>query len=234
MGRDSEIYELPAGSSLHDLYGRLQQSTPRLRDFRNSVVLSVNYEYSNGSVELHDNDEVAFIPPVSGGIPEGAISAGHEPLMSEHACLVRLPIETAKITETIKRPEDGALVVFDGIVRNNTRGRATLYLDYTAYEPMALRQMEQLAQRALADFKVRDVRLAHRVGRLEIGESSVLIAVASAHRAAAFDACCWLIDTLKKEVPIWKKEYFEDGAVWDDGESFPDTVPRLGEGNASK
>src|SRR5208283_4142457 len=97
-----------------------------------------------------------------------------------------------------KHPEDGAIAIFDGIVRNNSRGRRTHYHDYTAYEPMALRQMEQLARQALADFAVRDVRLVHRLGRLQIGETSVYIAVASAHRAAAFDACRWLIDTLKK------------------------------------
>jgi molybdopterin synthase catalytic subunit len=115
--------------------------------------------------------------------------------------------------------------VFDGIVRNQTRGRRTLYLDYTAYEPMALQQMEQLAQQALNSYAVRAVWLVHRLGRLQIGESSVLIAVASAHRTAAFDACRWLIDTLKKTVPIWKKEYFEDGAVWPDGEPFPPEIP---------
>ena len=125
------------------------------------------------------------------------------------------------------------MAVFDGIVRDNSRGRRTLYLDYTAYEPMALRQMEQLAQQALGRFAIRDVRIVHRLGRLQIGESSVYIAVASAHRAAAFDACRWLIDTLKTTVPIWKKEYFQDGAVWADGEPFPPEIPRADYG-ASK
>ena len=120
----------------------------------------------------------------------------------------------------IKHPADGAIATFDGIVRNHSRGRPTLYLDYTAYEAMALRKMEQLAQQALANYAIRDVRLVHRLGRLQIGEASVYIAVASPHRAAAFDACRWLIDTLKKTVPIWKKEYFADGAVWADGVQF--------------
>jgi molybdopterin synthase catalytic subunit len=113
------------------------------------------------------------------------------------------------------------VTVFDGIVRDNTRGRKTLCLDYEAYEEMALRQMQELAAKAVSDFKVRQVALVHRLGKLEIGETSVLIAVASAHRGAAFDACRWLIDTLKKTVPIWKKEHFADGAVWADGEPFP-------------
>jgi molybdopterin synthase catalytic subunit len=130
------------------------------------------------------------------------------------------------VLDRIKRGEDGAAVVFEGVVRNQTRGRKTLYLDYEAYEEMALRQMEGLAGEALRGFPVREVRLVHRLGRLEIGETSVLIVVASAHRAAAFEACRWLIDTLKRTVPIWKKEYFEDGAVWADGEPFPAEIPR--------
>jgi molybdopterin synthase catalytic subunit len=157
---------------------------------------------------------------------------------TEHAAIVRERIEAASILEGIKRPEDGAAVVFEGIVRNHTRGRRTLYLDYEAYEEMALKQMEELAARALAEYKIRDVAIVHRLGRLEIGETSVLIVVASAHRPAAFDACRWLIDTLKRTVPIWKKEHFEDGAVWADGEPFPGEIPSTqgthSEGRASK
>jgi len=161
-----------------------------------------------------------LLPPVSGGSQSEAPSGQRSP----HAAIVRQRIETASVLESIKRLEDGAAAVFEGIVRNNTRGRRTLYLEYEAYEDMALKQMEELAERALADFKIRDVAIVHRLGRLEIGETSVLIVVASAHRAAAFDACRWLIDTLKRTVPIWKKEHFEDGAVWADGEPFPDDI----------
>jgi len=139
---------------------------------------------------------------------------------------VREPIDSARILAAIKRGGDGAAVVFEGVVRNQTRGRKTLYLDYEAYEEMALQQMEALAEQAVDRFQVRDVAVVHRLGRLEIGETSVLIVAASAHRAAAFEACRWLIDTLKQKVPIWKKEYFEDGAVWADGEPFPAEVPR--------
>jgi molybdopterin synthase catalytic subunit len=119
------------------------------------------------------------------------------------------------------------------VVRNQSRGRRTVYLEYSAYEGMALRQMEQLAVEALKRFSVRDVRIAHRLGDLPVGETSVYIAVASAHRAAAFDACRWLIDTLKKTVPIWKKEFFADGAVWAEGEPFPQEIQTGGE-SASK
>jgi molybdopterin synthase catalytic subunit len=174
--------------------------------------MSVNREYVGPEAPLHPGDEIAFLPPVSGG-------AGK-------AFMVREKIDAQAVVEALKQPEDGAVVVFDGIVRNNTRGRRTLFLDYEAYEEMALRQMEGLVERAIADFEIRDAAIVHCLGRLEIGETSVLIVVASAHRAAAFDACRWIIDTLKRTVPIWKKEYFEDGAVWADGEPFPAEVPR--------
>ncbi|HEY4381495.1 MAG TPA: molybdenum cofactor biosynthesis protein MoaE [Acidobacteriaceae bacterium] len=131
------------------------------------------------------------------------------------------PIAADAIVTAMKAGSDGAVCVFDGIVRDNTRGRATLYLDYESYREMAIEQMQRLASEAITKFGVRDVALVHRLGRLMVGETSVLIVVASAHRAAAFDACRWLIDTLKKTVPIWKKETFADGAVWADGEPFP-------------
>ena len=150
----------------------------------------------------------------------------HEPLavgLAARHALHRVTIPQ-DVLDRIKRGEDGAVVVFEGVVRNQTRGRKTLYLDYEAYEVMALQQMEGLVERALKEFQVRDLALVHRLGRLEIGEISVLIVVAAAHRAAAFEACRWLIDALKRTVPIWKKEHFEDGAVWADGEPFPAEV----------
>ena len=138
--------------------------------------------------------------------------------------LTRDVIDADKLVAAAKRGEDGAVVVFDGIVRNHTRNRQTLYLDYEAYEEMALKQMDELSRDAIARFGVRHVTLVHRLGRLQVGETSVLIVVASAHRAQAFDACRWLIDTLKKTVPIWKKETFVDGVVWAAGEPFPEGI----------
>ena len=133
-------------------------------------------------------------------------------------------IDTAMVTAGMKAGSDGAVCVFDGIVRDHTRGRRTLYLDYEAYREMALEQMRGLAAEAATRFGVRDVAVVHRLGRLMVGETSVLVVVASAHRGAAFDACRWLIDTLKEQVPIWKKEVFVDGAVWGAGEPFPPEV----------
>ena len=133
-------------------------------------------------------------------------------------------LPSTEVIEGIKAGADGAVCVFDGIVRNNTRGRQTLYLDYEAYREMALEQMHGLAAEAVAKFGVREVALLHRLGRLQVGETSVLVVVASAHRGQAFEACRWLIDTLKKQVPIWKKETFVDGVVWADGEPFPESL----------
>ena len=228
-GRESETLEVREGSSLGEFYAALQQRIAQLARFHHAIACAVNYEYSSLERELRDGDEVALLPPVSGGAPEEPAGSGVRPMQTtDHAALVRQPIDGTVIAATIKQPDDGALVVFDGVVRNQTRGRRTVYLEYTAYEPMALEQMERLAVQALADFAVRDVWLVHRLGRLEIGETSVYIAVASAHRAAAFEACRWVIDTLKRTVPIWKKEFFEDGAVWADGEPFPSEVPVAG------
>ena len=133
-------------------------------------------------------------------------------------------LPTAEVMEQIKAGADGAVCSFDGIVRNNSRGRQTLHLEYEAYREMALAQMQGLAAEAVTRFAVREVALLHRLGRLVVGETSVLVVVASAHRGQAFEACRWLIDTLKKQVPIWKKETFVDGAEWVDGEPFPEEL----------
>lgn len=231
-GKASDSISLPENATLGDVLSHYEEVIPRLTETASSLAMSVNQEYAGPATRLMPGDEVALLPPVSGGVDANAARR------SQHAAIIRERIETVSIIEGIKRPEDGAAVVFEGIVRNHTRGRRTLYLDYEAYEEMALKQMEELAARALAEFKIRDVAIVHRLGRLEIGETSVLIAVASAHRAAAFEACRWLIDTLKRTVPIWKKEHFEDGAVWADGEPFPGEIPAAqgthSEGRASK
>jgi molybdopterin synthase catalytic subunit len=218
-GKSSDSLDLPDGALVRDVLSHYASEVPRLKESLASLAVAVNQQYAGAETQLKPDDEVALLPPVSGG-------SGEADGRSHYASIVRDAIDTQGVLDHIKRGEDGAAVVFEGVVRNQTRGRRTLYLDYEAYEEMALQQMESLAERALKQFQVRDVALVHRLGRLEIGETSVLIVVASAHRAAAFDACRWLIDTLKRTVPIWKKEYFEDGAVWADGEPFPEEIPR--------
>ena len=186
------------------------------------IAVSVNAEYATAAQILREGDEVGLLPPVSGGSSaETANALDERPGKPKTIALTRDPIEAEELVAAAKHGEDGAVVVFDGIVRNNSRGRQTLHLDYEAYEEMAIRQMNDLAAQALDRYSVRHVTIVHRLGRLSIGETSVLIVVASAHRAQAFEACRWLIDTLKQIVPIWKKETFVDGAVWADGEPFP-------------
>ncbi len=214
-GRSSEEIELPEDAVLRDLLARYETENPRLKDAFASIALAVNQHYSSPDVKLHAGDEIAFLPPVSGG------ATGERRVR-----IIRDPIDTKQVLEALKCGDDGAAVVFEGVVRNQTRGRKTRYLEYESYEEMALQQMEALAAESLQKFQVRDVAIVHRLGHLEIGEISVLIVVASAHRGPAFDACRWLIDTLKRKVPIWKKEFFEDGAVWADGEPFPEEIPR--------
>src|SRR5713226_4044421 len=138
--------------------------------------------------------------------------------------LVRDPIDVAALARHVRAPEDGAAVTFDGFVRNQSHNRPTLYLEYEAYEAMALAKMREIGAQLHEKFAIHRVAIAHRLGRLEIGETSVFIAVSAPHRAAAFDACRFAIDTLKRTVPIWKKEYFADGAVWADGELPPAPV----------
>jgi molybdopterin synthase catalytic subunit len=218
VGRPTDEVELPAGARVSDLLAHYAAGVPRLGAYIGALAVSVNQEYAPRDTALAENDEVGLLPPVSGGL------GPHPGTSVKRTSIVHGPIASGEIMQSLKRASDGAVTVFDGIVRDNSRGRRTLFLDYEAYEDMAGRELEKLAEEALARFAVREVTIVHRLGRLEIGETSVLIAVASAHRGAAFDACRWIIDTLKKTVPIWKKEHFADGAVWADGEPFPPEV----------
>jgi molybdopterin converting factor subunit 1 len=213
VGRSEEDAELSEGARVEDLFARYGRSFPELAKFRASVVASVNQEFAEWRAPLTSGDEVAFLPPVSGG----AMSAGAR-VEENFIALVRKPIETSEIVAQLKAPPDGAVTVFEGIVRNHSGGRPTLYLEYEAYEPMAMAKMREIGDQMREKFSIRRFAMIHRLGRLEIGETSVLIVVCSAHRAAAFDACRHGIDTLKKTVPIWKKEFFRDGAVWAEGE----------------
>lgn len=218
LKRSEESLELGSGATVSDLLEHYRGLVPERAGIFHSLALAVNQEYAAPARPLQEGDEVALLPPVSGGV-DSAVRP------ESYRCdIVRERILTEQILERIKDPEDGAVVVFEGIVRNHTRNRPTLFLDYEAYEPMAASQLNALAEKVLANYKVREIVIVHRLGRLEIGETSVLIVVASAHRAAAFDACRFAIDTLKRTVPIWKKEHFTGGAVWADGEPFPEEL----------
>lgn len=213
VGRAEDDAEVSEGARLEDLFARYGNRFPELAKFRPSLVASVNQEFAEWCATLHGGDEVAFLPPVSGG--------QHAQVAEDLYELVRVPIRAAEIAVHVKAPEDGAVVVFDGIVRNHSAGRVTLYLEYEAYEPMALAKMREIGAEIRARYPIHRIAMMHRLGRLEIGESSVFIAISAPHRRAAFDACRFAIDTLKRTVPIWKKEYFADGAVWAEGEVPP-------------
>jgi len=220
LGSAAATVELPEGATVAVLLERLSSGQPAPQLL--GIAVSVNAEYATGSQVLHEGDEVGLLPPVSGGAPRSAdVSGGNSGHRTAVIALTREPIDAERLVTEAKRGEDGAVVVFDGIVRNNSRGRQTLYLDYEAHNELAARQMKALVEEALDRFGIRDAFIVHRLGRLQVGETSVLIVVMAAHRGPAFDACRWLIDTLKKTVPIWKKETFADGTVWAAGEPFP-------------
>ena len=204
-GLQEEQMEFPQGTILGGLWGHYVVRFPRLNDLSRVLVLAVNQEIAERTRTLQDGDEVAFLPPVSGGSSE------------DFYLLTRSPIPTVDLVRRQKASEDGAVVVFEGIVRDNSHGRKTLYLEYEAYEPMAIRKMEEIGEEAKRAFEIDRIGMMHRLGRLEIGETSVAIIVTAAHRRAAFRACQFAIDRLKEIVPIWKKEYFEGGSVWAEG-----------------
>ncbi|MEJ2109238.1 MAG: molybdenum cofactor biosynthesis protein MoaE [Acidobacteriota bacterium] len=131
--------------------------------------------------------------------------------------LVRDPIDTQAIARNLQAPDDGALVVFEGVVRNNANGKDVRFLEYEAYEAMALKKIEEIGLETRNKFDIRNIAIVHRLGHMDVGECSIVIAVASAHRGPAFEACRYAIDTIKKVVPIWKKEFYEDGEIWIEG-----------------
>ena len=205
-GFNEEQIELPEGESLDGLCRHYESRFPRLKEVSQSLLAAVNEEVVERSWLLRDGDEVAFMPPVSGGASEDFCRITHG------------VIPTEELVRQLKAPEDGAVVTFEGIVRDHSHGRKTLYLEYMAYEPMAIRKMQEIGQEIRRKYTIDHIGMIHRVGRLEIRETSVAIIVTSAHRRVAFEACQYAIDRLKQIVPIWKKEYFEGGAVWAEGE----------------
>ena len=218
VGQTEDHVILEEGASIGQLYEIYAARLPRLAKHSSSILFSRNRAFADRSELLQEGDEVAFLPPVSGGAPGRAEdSEGCSEPETVHR-LTREPIDSRALVEELKRGKDGAVVVFEGIVRNHSKDRATLYLEYESYEPMALEKMREITAEVKRDFPVDRVGIVHRLGRLEIGEASVVIVVTSGHRREAFEACRYTIDRLKRIVPIWKKEFFADGAVWVEGE----------------
>jgi len=216
-----------AGNALEELLEKF----PELRRFGRSLLFAVNQEYAQPDREIKDGDELALFPPVSGGSAAGKkdsqeteVGAAGTPVSPASTAtndffeLTTDPIDVGVVARRVVLPECGATVTLDGYAREWTRGRRTLFLVYEAYAPMALRELERLGHNAHERFEIAHIGIVHRTGRLEIGETSVVIAVSAPHRQAAFAACEWAIRELKRAVPIWKKEVFEDGEVWVEGE----------------
>ena len=216
-GHDEVTLSLSAPANAKSAFAEILASYPELRRFGRSLLFAVNQEYAQGSAqEVREGDELAIFPPVSGGAP-GQTDEG-----KDFFELTTEAIDVGEVARRVVLPDCGATVTLDGYVRRFTRGRGeTLYLVYEAYAPMALREMRRLGARAHAQFDIAHIGIVHRTGRLEIGETSVVISVSAPHRRAAFEACEWAIRELKRTVPIWKKEFFAGGEVWIEGEGAP-------------
>jgi MoaE-MoaD fusion protein len=201
LGRASEERAIEHGTTIDDLMRDLESEQPRLRALRRSLMFMVNEEYAEPNHRLQEGDEVALIPPVSGG-------------ETKRFRVTDQPIDESSVTGVVANPGAGAIVTFAGTVRGTARGRDVVALEYEAYAPAAERMMERIGAEIRERWGIDDVAIVHRAGRLEVAETSVVIAVASPHRAEAFDACRYAIDRIKQIVPIWKKEFYADGETW--------------------
>lgn len=224
MGRREDALEVPSPATLDTVFSHYERTFPRLAVLRPSIVFARNQHFSAASAPVEDGDEVAFLPPVSGG--SGPYLHEKTDDRGNFFAITRDPIDAGELRQRILDGSDGAIVLFEGVVRNNTKGRATRFLDYEGYEPMALEAMARIGREIASQYQVGRIAMVHRLGLMQIGEASVMIAVAAPHRRPAFEAALEGINRLKKTVPIWKKEHFEDGEVWVEGDWDPDLLAR--------
>jgi molybdopterin synthase catalytic subunit/molybdopterin converting factor small subunit len=216
-GCAEESIEVDPGAQVESIFERYARQFPRLGDLASSIVLASNHQFCNRSEIVRENDEIAFLPPVSGGsgrYTQQIFDAGP----GHFFALTREPIDTAGIAKQLLQGLDGALVNFEGVVRNNTKGRPTEFLDYECYEPMAIKTMAEIGRELAATHAISRIAMVHRLGRMDVGESSVAVIVTAPHRKPAFEAALEGINRLKRTVPIWKKEHFTDGEIWVEGE----------------
>jgi MoaE-MoaD fusion protein len=220
-GGPAASLELPPGATTGSVFDHYAAAFPRLREMASSIVLARNHEFATTAEPLSEGDEVALLPPVSGGswLHETGGPEGH------FFALTRDPIDSRELETRVLAGYDGAIVTFQGVVRNNTRGRATMRLEYECYEAMAIRKMAEIGREIAAQYAISRIAMVHRLGTMEIGEASVVIVVAAPHRKPAFDAALEGINRLKRLVPVWKKEFFADGEVWVEGE-WDQNAPR--------
>jgi molybdopterin synthase catalytic subunit len=215
-GRSEDSLEMPEDTRVNDVFEHYASAFPAMRPLAGSIVVARNQQFTPGSEFVQEGDEIAFLPPVSGG--SGAYTHEIEAEGGHFFGLTRDPIDTQSLRKRLLEGTDGAIVVFEGVVRNNTRGRATLYLDYECYESMAIRTMADIGMELTREHPIGRIAMVHRLGRMEIGEASVAVIATAPHRRPAFAAALEGINRLKKLVPIWKKEHFADGEVWVEGE----------------
>jgi molybdopterin converting factor subunit 1 len=237
VGCSEEQIEVDDGARLASIFERYARRFPRLAEMSTSIVMAQNQEFARPEASLREGDEIALLPPVSGGSGDaaatGLIARNASPELAEfedeagnYFAITRVPINAGALASRLARGCDGSVITFEGIVRDNSKGRATLYLEYDCYVPLAMKMMREIATSLLAAHPADRIGIVHRLGRMEIGETSVAIVVTSAHRQAAYEVSREAIDRLKRLVPIWKKEYFGDGEVWVEGE-WDASVPRL-------
>jgi MoaE-MoaD fusion protein len=208
-GTDTETVEVPRESTLEDVYAALRKAHPALESNLDAVRPALNQEFAAWDAIVGDGDEVAFIPPVSGG--SNAVGIMFE--------VTTEPLDARRLEKAVAHSRAGAICTFTGIVRDTSRGRSVTHLEYEAFAEMATAQMRRIADEIGKKWPEARVAMMHRTGRLEIGDASVVVSVSAPHRAEAIEACRWGIDRLKESVPIWKKEHASDGTYWIEGES---------------
>jgi molybdopterin synthase catalytic subunit len=216
-GCAEEAIEVDPGARLEVIFERYAGQFPRIKELASSIVLASNHQFCDRSEMVREGDEIAFLPPVSGGSGRYAqqifdAGPGH------FFALTREAIDSAGIQKQLLQGVDGALVNFEGVVRNNTKGRPTEFLDYECYEPMAVKTMAEIGRELAAAHAISRIAMVHRLGRMQVGETSVAVMVTAPHRKPAFEAALEGINRLKRTVPIWKKEHFTDGEIWVEGE----------------
>src|ERR1017187_5847294 len=221
VGRGSEEAEFAEGADLRAVLNHYAALSPALEKMAGSIVVARNHAFAEPATKIAEGDEIALLPPVSGGSEDGADGLEIE-VSGNYFAITRHSIDARRLAGRLLRGGEGAVVTFEGTVRNHTGGRRTLYLDYEGYEPMALRTMAEIGRELAGSFAIERIAMAHRLGRLLVGETSVVVVVTAAHRRPAFAGALEGINRLKKRVPIWKKEHFADGEVWVEGAWDPD------------
>jgi molybdopterin converting factor subunit 1 len=225
-GGAEDRIELAEGSTAGAVFEHYAAAFPKLRQMASSIVLARNHEFATTGEPLSEGDEVALLPPVSGGAGKEANLAEILDPKGHFFALTRKPIDVRALETRLLQGCDGASVTFQGVVRNNTSGRATLRLEYECYEPMAIRKMAEIGREIAGQCAIDRIAMVHRLGTMEVGEASVVVVVTAPHRKPAFDAALEGINRLKRLVPVWKKEFFEDGEVWVEGD-WDQHAPRV-------